>query len=130
MPGAAPLPGLRLAIVAEHAPAAPGTASVLDEHYPNARPDRPGRAPRARTRDRNQVPGTGRGAEAFLTGAAAAGGTKLGDEIERINTLVAAQGEHAVTDALRRAGRVPPLASRRCGLDPGRRQRGTVPTSC
>ena len=42
-------------------------------------------------------------AEAFLTGAAAAGITKLGGEIEQINTLVAAHGEPAVLDALRRA---------------------------
>lgn len=90
-------------IVAEHALAAPGTASVLDEHYPNPRPDRPSRAPRARTATETRFLALGEVAEAFLTGAAAAGVTKLGGEIEQINTLVAAHGEHAVTDALRRA---------------------------
>lgn len=90
-------------IVADHALAAPGTASVLDEHYPNARPDRPSRAPRARTATETRFLALGEIAEAFLTGAAAAGITKLGGEIAQINTLVAAHGEQAVLDALRRA---------------------------
>jgi hypothetical protein len=90
-------------IVAEHTLAAPGTASVLDEHYPNPRPDRPSRAPRARTATETAFLALGEVAEAFLTGAAAAGITKLGGEIEQINTLVAAHGEPAVLDALRRA---------------------------
>lgn len=90
-------------IVAGHALTAPGTASVLDEHYPNARPDRPRRAPRARTVTETRFLALGEVAEAFLTGAAAAGVTKLDTEIEQINTLVAAHGEQAVTAALRRA---------------------------
>jgi hypothetical protein len=90
-------------IVADHALAAPGTASVLDEHYPNPRPDRPGRAPRARTGTETRFLALGEVAEAFLTGAAAAGITKLGGEIEQINTLTAAHGEQQVLDALRRA---------------------------
>lgn len=90
-------------IVADHPLTAPGTASVLDEHYPNPRPDRPSRAPRARTATETRFLALGEIAEAFLTGAAAAGITKLGGEIDQINTLTAAHGEHAVTDALRRA---------------------------
>ncbi len=90
-------------VVASHALAAPGTASVCDEHYPNARPDRPSRAPRARTETETRFLALGEMAEAFLTGAAAAGVTKLGGEIEQINTLTAAHGEQAVTAALRRA---------------------------
>jgi hypothetical protein len=90
-------------IIADHALAAPGTASVLDEHYPNARPDRPLRAPRPRTATETRFLALGEIAEAFLTGAAAAGVTKLGGEIEQVNTLAAAHGEQAVLDALRRA---------------------------
>ena len=90
-------------IVADHALAAPGTASVCDEHYPNARPDRPGRAPRPRTAGETRFLALGEVAEAFPTGAAAAGVTKLGSELAQINTLTAAHGEQAVLDALRRA---------------------------
>ena len=90
-------------IIADHALAAPGTASVLDEHYPNARPDRPRRAPRPRTATETRFLALGEIAEAFLTGAAAAGVTKLGGEIEQVNTLAVAHGEQAVVDALRRA---------------------------
>ena len=90
-------------IVADHGLAAPGTASVLDEHYPNVRPDRPRRAPRPQTATETHFLALGEVAEAFLTGAAAAGVTRLGGEIEQITTLVAAHGEQAVVDALRRA---------------------------
>ena len=76
---------------------------MLDEHYPNARPDRPRRAPRARTATETRFLALGEVAEAFLTGAAAAGVTKLDTEIAQINTLAAAHGEQAVTAALRRA---------------------------
>ncbi len=97
-------------IVAGHALTAPGTASVLDEHYPNARPDRPRRAPRARTATETRFLALGEIAEAFLTGAAAAGITKLGGEIEQINTLTAAHGEQAVPRRVAPGGRVPQVA--------------------
>ena len=42
-------------------------------------------------------------AEAFLTGAAAAGNTRLGTELVELNTLAAAHGERAFLDALDRA---------------------------
>ena len=76
---------------------------MLDEHYPSARPDRPRRAPRPRTAAEKAFLALGEVAEAFLTGAAAAGVTKLGSEIEQINTLHAAHGQQAVLAALARA---------------------------
>ncbi len=42
-------------IVADHAVVAPGEASICDEHYGNVRPDRPRRAPRARTAAEKKV---------------------------------------------------------------------------
>ena len=42
-------------------------------------------------------------AEAFLTGAAAAGNTRLGPELVELNTLAAAHGERVFLDALSRA---------------------------
>jgi hypothetical protein len=90
-------------VLAEHALLGPGQVSILDAHYPHPRPDKPLRAPRARTATETRFLALGEIAEAFLTGAAAAGVTKLGTEIEQINTLTAAHGDQAVLDALRRA---------------------------
>jgi hypothetical protein len=90
-------------VLAEHALLGPGQVSIMDAHYPHPRPDKPLRAPRARTATETRFLALGEIAEAFLTGAAAAGVTKLGGEIEQINTLTAAHGEQAVTAALRRA---------------------------
>jgi hypothetical protein len=42
-------------------------------------------------------------AEAFITGAAAAGNTRLGPELAELNTLAAAHGEQVFLDALARA---------------------------
>ena len=42
-------------------------------------------------------------AEAFITGAAAAGNTRLGPELAELNTLAAAHGQQAFLDALARA---------------------------
>jgi hypothetical protein len=42
-------------------------------------------------------------AEAFITGAAAAGNTRLGPELAELNTLAAAYGPEAFGDALARA---------------------------
>src|SRR5579863_3673245 len=77
-------------VVAEHVLVAPGEASVRDEHYGGPRPDVPRRA-------------LGPVAEAFITGAAAAGHTRLGPELAELNTLRAAHGEQTFADALDRA---------------------------
>jgi hypothetical protein len=90
-------------IVAEHGLVGPGEASVLDEHYGSARPDRPRRAPRARTPDEKAFLALGPPAEAFLKGAAAAGVTRLGVELGEIAGLVAAHGADVVVAALERA---------------------------
>jgi len=41
----------------------------------------------------------GPAAEAFITGAAAAGNTRLGPELSELNTLAAARGEQVFLDA-------------------------------
>ena len=90
-------------IVAEHALVAPGETSVLDEHYGSARPDKPRRAPRAKTVVEKRFLALGEVAEAFLLGAAAAGVAKLPTELEHILLLHAAHGETALLAALTRA---------------------------
>src|SRR5579859_1711532 len=59
-------------ILASHVLAAPGEASVLDEHYGGPRPA-PRRAVRAKTAAEKAFCAFGPVAEAFITGAAAAG---------------------------------------------------------
>lgn len=90
-------------IVAEHPVVAPGEVSVLDEHYGSARPDKPRRAPRAKTLTEQRFLALGSVAEQFLIGAAAAGVSKLAGELEQILTLHAAHGETAALAALERA---------------------------
>jgi transposase len=90
-------------IAAEHQLVAPGGTSIRDEHYGSARPDRPRRAPRARTAQEQQFLGLGDPAAAFLTGAAAAGVSNLPREISEILVLQAAHGDAALTAALARA---------------------------
>jgi transposase len=90
-------------IHAEHALVAPGEASVVDDHYGRSRPDKPNRAARAMTAAEKEFLALGSVAEAFLTGAAAAGVTKLPGEISEILTLKAAHGEPALITALERA---------------------------
>jgi transposase len=90
-------------IAAEHQLVAPGEVSIADEHYGSARPDRPRRAPRARTAAEKQFLGLGDAAAAFLTGAAAAGVSSLRRELEEILTLQAAHGDTALVAALERA---------------------------
>lgn len=90
-------------LAAEHTLVAPGEVSVIDEHYGSARPDRPRRAPRARTADEKQFLALGDAAAAFLTGAAAAGVSTLGREISQILALRAAHGDTALAAALERA---------------------------
>jgi transposase len=90
-------------IHAEHALVAPGEASVVDDHYGRPRPDKPARGARAKTAAEREFLALGTVAEAFLTGAAAAGVTKLPGEITEILTLKAAHGEPALVQALERA---------------------------
>lgn len=90
------------AIVAEHELGAPGSASVLDDHYDGPRPT-PNRGPRPRTTVEQQFCALGDDAQAFLVGAAAIGNTRLGSELEVLLGLGAAHGPDALTGALRRA---------------------------
>jgi hypothetical protein len=89
-------------VVAEHMLAAPGEVSIHDEHYGGPRPV-PRRAVRPRTVAEKAFCALGPTAEAFLSGAAAAGNTRLDPELAELNTLHAAHGEQAFLDALRRA---------------------------
>ena len=89
-------------IVAEHTLVAPGEASVLNEHYGGPRPA-PRRAVRPKTAAEKAFCALGPVAEAFITGAAAAGHTRLGPELAELNTLRAAHGEQAFRAALGRA---------------------------
>jgi hypothetical protein len=90
-------------LVAGHALVAPGEVSIADEHYGSSRPDRPRRAPRARTAAEKQFLALGDVAAAFLAGAAAAGVSTLAREIGEILTLQAVHGDTAVITALERA---------------------------
>jgi transposase len=90
-------------IVAEHQLVAPGETSIADEHYASSRPDKPRRAPRAKTAEEKRFLALGDVAAAFLTGAAAAGVAHLSREISGILTLQAAHGDTALIAALERA---------------------------
>jgi transposase len=89
-------------VVAEHILVAPGEASVRDEHYGGPRPA-PRRAVRPKTAAEKAFCALGPVAEAFITGAAAAGHTRLGPELAELNTLRAAHGDDAFAAALDRA---------------------------
>jgi len=89
-------------LVAEHLLVAPGEASIHDDHYGGPRPA-PRRAVRPRTAAEKAFCALGPTAEAFITGAAAAGNTRLGPELAELNTLAAAHGAQAFLDALARA---------------------------
>ena len=89
-------------LVAEHQLVAPGQASINDDHYGGPRPA-PRRAVRPKTQPEKAFCALGPVAEAFLTGAAAAGNTRLGPELGELNTLAAAHGEQVFLDALSRA---------------------------
>ena len=82
---------------------APGETSILDKHYGSIRPDKPRRAPRAKTGTEKRFLALGEVAEQFLVGAAAAGVSKLSTELAQILTLHAAHGELALLTALQRA---------------------------
>ena len=89
-------------MVAEHPLVAPGEASIHDAHYGGPRPA-PRRAVRPKTAAEKAFCALGPTAEAFITGAAADGNTRLGPELVELNTLAAAHGERAFLDALSRA---------------------------
>jgi hypothetical protein len=88
-------------VVAEHTLVAPGEASVRDEHYGGPRPA-PRRAVRPKTVAEKEFCVLGPIAEAFITGAAAAGNTRLGPELAELNTLRAAHGDEHFLTALTR----------------------------
>ena len=90
-------------VLAEHRLVAPGETSIVDDHYGSSRPDRPSRAPRARTQTEKNFLALGPVAEAFLVGSAGAGVSKLSTELADIATLHAAHGTEALLAALRRA---------------------------
>jgi transposase len=90
-------------IHAEHSLVAPGEVSVVDDHYDRPRPATPRRAARPRTEQERDFLALGPVAEEFLTGAAAAGVTKLASEIGEVLTLAAAHGTDALIVALERA---------------------------
>jgi transposase len=90
-------------VAAGHVLVAPGEASVRDEHYGGPRPDTPRRAVRPKTAAEKQFCALGPVAEAFITGAAASGVTRLAAELAGLNTLRAAHGEQVFADALDRA---------------------------
>jgi transposase len=89
-------------VAAEHVLVAPGEASVRDEHYGGPR-SAPRRAVRPRTAAEREFCALGPVAEAFITGAAAAGATRLGTELAGLNTLRAAHGQGEFLAALDRA---------------------------
>ena len=89
-------------VVAEHFLVPPGGASVRDEHYGGPRPA-PARAVRPKTAAEKEFCALGPVAEAFITGAAAAGCTRLAAELAELNTLRAAHGHELFLDALDRA---------------------------
>jgi len=89
-------------LVAEHLLVAPGEASIHDDHYGGPRPA-PRRAVRPKTQQEKAFCALGPTAEAFITGAAAAGNTRLGPELAELNTLAAAHGQQLFLDALARA---------------------------
>jgi transposase len=90
-------------IVAEHTVVAPGEVSLRDEHYGGSRSATPMREVRPRTVAEKEFCGLGSVAEAFITGAAASGNTRLGPELAELNTLRAAHGDEPFLAALERA---------------------------
>jgi transposase len=88
---------------AEHGLVAPGEVSIDDAHYDRPRPATPSRGARPKTLAEREFLALGPVAEQFLTGAAAAGVTKLGTEIGEVLTLAAAHGTGPLLAALERA---------------------------
>ncbi len=72
---------------------------MRDEHYGGPRPA-PRRTVRPKTAAEKEFCALGPVAEAFITGAAAAGHTRLGPEVAALNTLRAAHGDEQFLAAL------------------------------
>ena len=111
-------------MVAEHLLVAPGEVSIHDDHYGGPRPA-PRRAVRPKTVAEKAFCALGPTAEAFITGAAAAGNTRLGPELAELNTLAAAHGEQPFLDALARAVAFGRWRAARRAVHPRRRHRNT-----
>jgi transposase len=90
-------------ILAEHTLVPAGEACIHDEHYNGPRPNTPRRAPRPKTTAEKRFCSFGPVAEAFLTGAIAAGNTRLGAELDQLLALEAAYGREPMLAALARA---------------------------
>ena len=90
-------------IVADHAVVAPGETSIVDAHYGGPRPDRPVRAARPRTQTERDFIALDPIAETFLKGAAAAGVTKLGDDLADLLRVAASHGPEVLVAGLERA---------------------------
>jgi transposase len=88
--------------VARHPLCAPGTASILDEHYGGSR-GRPSRPVRVRSAAEREFLELGPSAEVFLRGAAAAGTSRLAGELVDIVALERSWGREALVAALARA---------------------------
>jgi transposase len=89
-------------VLAEHAPVAPGEASVLDGHYGGPRPA-PRRAVRPKTAAEKAFAELGPVAEQFIAGSAASGNTRLASDLAELAALRAAHGGPAMVAALERA---------------------------
>jgi transposase len=89
-------------VIAEHAPVAPGEASVLDAHYGGPRPA-PRRAVRPKTAAEKAFVALGPVAEQFIAGSAASGNTRLAADLGELAALRAAHGDQALVAALERA---------------------------
>ena len=111
-------------VVAEHALVAPGEASIVDEHYGRPAPDKPRRAPRARTAAEKRVPGPGRGRRGVPDRRRRGRGHQAGPaRSTQILTLHAAHGDARAARRAGAGGRVQPVARRRRPLHPGHRRR-------
>ena len=98
-------------VVAEHVLVAPGEASVRDEHYGGPRPA-PRRAVRPKTAAEKEFCALGPVAEAFITGAAASGGTRLGRRAGRAEHAARRPRRGSVRRRAGPGGRVRPVARR------------------
>ena len=90
-------------LLACHPLVVPGEVSVIDAHYPGSRSAAPARAVRAKTATEKAFLALGPAAEAFLTGAAAAGSTRLRGELGELLAMGHAHGRAALLEALTRA---------------------------
>ena len=89
-------------VLADHGTVAPGEASIVDAHYPQAR-STPRRAVRPKTADEKAFCGLGEIAERFIKDAAAAGVARLAGEISDLLELEATHGREPLLAALTRA---------------------------